>query len=612
MKTKSVKSSVDKLDVASVKKLARFYFTYAVKNILFLALLAVVFVSFSLLEIILINSDNFLENSVLLVMPFVTLPVFIAFYLSWKLNSASKHDGTALFIFSKKFGRKNNLISKNVTIFIIAIVSLFVQMIFSLIFNFSIGIKSQQAFLFSVVLFFASVFVLAFLMAFAQLITILFNEVISIIILTLIGSIFVVAPLVSNKVTSSSSNELSWNLADNKENYAKVISLDPNLNVSSSEVAVYNSGSKSKNTMDNNEKNIGTNSKYGLFFDKFITSPYSLFSTTNLNVEISNFVKLSKDNDLSLLSINDEFKSDFLTSGNNYVSYGIDDKNPAEETYASVLNAWIENFKNFDKNLYHFDINDSLLMQQFLTRLKTDSKWLSTNLTTFEKEFISKLVGLNKDDALFYYIFRDWNIYSNKFTKIFSDLKANGVNSDFVDLLEYLLTDSNSRNNILKQYMVKSQSEIENLFPMLLAYDNSKTATQGDINKIKSLVSNISSSEVEILNSNDSYVKVSNKTFPWRITSKADWDLMVDGNSSLNNLRKIYSDFKTWTSIEQTVAKEISFEKNSVDFYQFEKTINLTTDANIVSTSIMFTILAVSSIGMFGLGYVLNSRKDIK
>lgn len=614
MKSKIVKSSVDKLDVASIKKLARFYFAYTVKNRVILPLFIGLIISFVVLFAILINSKNYLNYSLLLISPFIAISTIFGFLVPWKVNSATNHDGTSLFVYSKKVGRNNAMFAKYLVSFIVVSPMLFAQALLSLIFNFAIGIPSGNSFLFSIVAFLAALFLLMFLISLSMFITTLFSNIFSTIFLAILSMIFIVIPVIGGRIISKQGNELSWEANNFKENYAKLYELDVQNEVANSEIVVYNAGNQRFNSNDEMNGNIG-NSGASLFVDKIVTSPFSLFISPTTFVDSEHMRALSNDHAFSLINLSDEYKSDIskVNLANNLVTYSIDDENPIDSPYSKVKDKLISNFtRDWDSTRFGFDINDSVLMSQLLSRISSDPKWISTLLTDQEKKFISKLIGFSKEDALLFYVFRDWPIFSSKYGKIFEDLRNAGLNKEFVSVLEYIFTNQNVRDNILNQYMIQPQEKIEDLFPMNLAYDYSKLATFSDVKKMKDLISTISTSEVSILTENG-YHKIPRGNLLQTLHSKAEYDSMVENNSELLNLKKLYEEIINYVksnSLEKI--QEVKFNKNSTDIYKYEKIIEIRHDANIGLSGGLFAGVLISTCAMTSFTFILNKRKDVK
>jgi hypothetical protein len=446
---------------------------------------------------------------------------------------------------------------------------------------------------------------------------------------TLIVSLSVVQPL----FLKGESNVLKWDKEKYKVNYGKVIQIDKDDGhfIQESTFSYLNPSTRQlQNNSVKLEKNINSKSSYGLVVDKLFGNWHSLFSYGIVSSNQRNLIKLANDGAFSTVYVNDYESSKRFSNNRRSLIYRINDDNPIQKSYNEVLTYYIDNLvkieKEFERNPSSINSFDSI---ENLWQTIKDRVVILEDIEIFRvkanRDIIQNMIGFNENNHLTYYLFRDFNVLNTKYKSLFDDIERyNGLKTSTKQLSKKLFTDSFWRLSLITDNgNIFGTGNIDDIYPTIYSTVISLDANSADIRALKDAVSDIdvTSGKIRILstingtNSKqyqtiENFTKFDNTKTINSITTKKQWDELIEQNKSYKSLEAINAELQRWAS-NQGVSYAYSLTPNTTEVESLSSLIDLKKEYNISAFFIILFIYLSSVVTLYFYSNRKYKRKDI-
>ncbi len=566
-------------------------------------------------------------------MSYLLIGAFQTFFLSWKLFSESTKDNTDLFLISKDIKRTQIFKNKILLIYLSSLVNMSVYAFLLAIIIPILSLPSIYILLYSLAWLFSSaigiilvlllaVYINVYLARMSALVTSIFTA-------TLIVSLSVVQPL----FLKGESNVLKWDKEKYKVNYGKVIQIDKDDGhfIQESTFSYLNPSTRQlQNNSVKLEKNINSKSSYGLVVDKLFGNWHSLFSYGIVSSNQRNLIKLANDGAFSTVYVNDYESSKRFSNNRRSLIYRINDDNPIQKSYNEVLTYYIDNLvkieKEFERNPSSINSFDSI---ENLWQTIKDRVVILEDIEIFRvkanRDIIQNMIGFNENNHLTYYLFRDFNVLNTKYKSLFDDIERyNGLKTSTKQLSKKLFTDSFWRLSLITDNgNIFGTGNIDDIYPTIYSTVISLDANSADIRALKDAVSDIdvTSGKIRILstingtNSKqyqtiENFTKFDNTKTINSITTKKQWDELIEQNKSYKSLEAINAELQRWAS-NQGVSYAYSLTPNTTEVESLSSLIDLKKEYNISAFFIILFIYLSSVVTLYFYSNRKYKRKDI-
>lgn len=592
----------------------KYFLDIILRNKLALAIIIISFLGTICTTVALFGHDvnlSFAKYSILFIgVPLLLLLAQVA-VLSIILFSSTKGNNIDLYLNVQEVSKARIVFLKQIAILISSlniVIGLLVSFVIENIAG--VGVGKTFALLF-IELFSLLILSFIWISLFAS-ICIFASQMIAIVTSSFASMLFIVGSLMPILFSSNKIFTNDYDVQANQKTIVRAIFLNDNGQITQSENIIYENA-LAKNSVDFNYSDSFINySPLNMTFGLaplFSSGVFSLtkqqsstlkngdlnYSTIYLNSKITNFNPLAKDENmiLSMPGIKTVFDYQEKTELFN------------DLTKELLSKTSLDKAKN---NSY---------LGAVLNALKTNNLWNVGSIDDSMKSMIKSIVGIESPYSLAFPIFDNYNLAKNKLTGFYEYLKSK-TSDNFASLVEYLWTDSRTKDNIYGfNGNLISKEDIIKYHPTAYSYDALKKANKFDIDFIKNGLFNLEYDQttrmitnIQILDDNKVFqnIKDVNTVSPIDIlkfvidndqetksileslklpnnliSTKADFDSFIDAYFKVHTASDLIAAFEKIEGIR--LRKENPMDSN---YFKNDNLFKITSDANGIIQKIEF------------------------
>lgn len=466
----------------------KYFLDIILRNKLALAIIIISFLATIAVCLALLGRDvnlSFTKYSILFVgLPLLLLLAQVA-VLSIVLFSSTKGNNIDLYLNVQEVSKARIVFLKQIAI-LIASINIIAGLLISFVIENIAGVSIGKTFsLLFIELF--SLLILSFIwISLFAFICIFSSQMIAIVTTSFVSMLFIVGSLIPILFSSNKIFTNDYDVQSNQKTIVRAISLDDNGQITQSENIIYENP-LAKNSVDFNYDNSFIN--YSPLNMSFGLAP--MFSKTVFSLSKQQ-ASILKNGDLNYSTI--YLKSNVTNFNPNVKNENMILAMPGIKTifdYQEKTELFSDLTKELLSKISLENAKNNSYLNAVLNALKTNKLWNVVSVDDSMKAMIKSIVGIENPSSLTFPIFDNYNLAKNKLSGFYDYLKSK-TSESFASLVEYLWTDSRTKDNIYGfNGNLISKENIIKYHPTAYSFDALKQANKFDVDFVKNGLFNI-------------------------------------------------------------------------------------------------------------------------